>query len=145
VPAALNLDGSILNRHYSRFLVRFVPCRYSMGFRSGITTTDDVGRPHLRTGVEYEMLSDLSEDDIRALRGLLDRVERASPAGSVSVVVRADADDRFSLSPEDENGAMGMATSLPDCRGRFDYTSTDLAMEIKDLDVWPAEIAVIAQ
>ena len=87
----------------------------------------------------------LSDDDIRALRDLLDRVAAASPAGSVSVVVRSDADDRFSLSPEDENGAMGMTTSLPDSRGRFDYTSTDLAMEIKDLEFWPAEIAVIAQ
>lgn len=91
------------------------------------------------------MLSDLSQDDIRTLHDLLDRIKTASPAGSVAVVVAAGADDAFTLSPEDENGAMGLATSLPDCRGRFDYTSTDLAMEIKDLDVWPAAIAVIAR
>lgn len=91
------------------------------------------------------MLSDLSEDDVRTLRDLLDRIAAASPAGSVAVVVAAGAEDTFALSPEDENGAMGLTTSLPDCRGRFDYTSTDLAMEIKDLDIWPAEIAVIAQ
>ena len=91
------------------------------------------------------MLSDLSEDDIRTLRDLLDRIETASPSGSVAVVVTAAADDEFTLSPEDENGAMGLDTTLPDCRGRFDYTSTDLAMEVKDLEVWPAEIAVIAQ
>lgn len=90
------------------------------------------------------MLTDLSEDDIRTLRDLLAKIEAASPARSV-VVVAAGADDEFTLSPEDENGAMGLTTSLPDCRGRFDYTSTDLAMEIKDLNLWPAEIAVIAQ
>ncbi len=91
------------------------------------------------------MLSDLSKDDIRTLLNLLDRIETASPAGSVAVVVAAGADDAFTLSPEDENGTIGMTTSLPDCRGRFDYTSTDLAMEIKDLEFWLAEIAVIAQ
>ena len=91
------------------------------------------------------MLTDLSEDDIRTLRDLLAKIEEASPAGSVVVVAAAGADDEFTLSPEDENGAMGLTTSLPDCRSRFDYTSTDLAMEIKDLDLWPAEIAVIAQ
>lgn len=91
------------------------------------------------------MLSDLSEDDIRTLRDLLARIETALPAGSVVVVVAAGADDEFTLSPEDENGAIGVPTALPDCRGRFDYTSTDLAMEVKDLEFWPAEIAVIAQ
>ena len=91
------------------------------------------------------MLSDLSDNDIRTLHELLTRIEAASPAGSVVIVVAAGADDEFTLSPEDENGAMGLATSLPDCRGRFDYTSTDLAMEVKDLEVWPAEIAVIAR
>lgn len=91
------------------------------------------------------MLSDLSEDDIRTLRDLLERMKAAASAGSVAVVVEAGAEDTFALSPEDENGAMGMTTSLPDCRGRFDYTSTDLAMEIKDLEFWLPEIAVIAQ
>ena len=91
------------------------------------------------------MVSDLSEVDIRTLRDLLDRIRAASPAGSVAVVVSAGADDAFTLSPEDENGPMGLDTSLPVCRGRFDYTSTDLAMEVKDLDLWPVEIALIAQ
>ena len=60
------------------------------------------------------MLSDLSKDDIRTLRDLLDRIETASPSGSVAVVVMAAADDEFTLSPEDENGTMGLDTTLPD-------------------------------
>lgn len=91
------------------------------------------------------MVSDLSDDDLRALRDLLERIERTGPAGSVSVVVMAGGDDRFALSPEDENGAMRLVATLPDCLSRFDYTSTDLVLDIKDLDFWPAEIAVIAE
>ena len=87
----------------------------------------------------------MSGDDIQALRDLLDKIERKGPAGSVSVMVMAGGDDRFTLSPEDENGAMRLVATLPDCLGRFDYTSTDLALDIKDLDYWPPEVAVIAE
>ncbi len=91
------------------------------------------------------MVSDMSDGDIQALRDLLEGIERKGPAGSVSVVIMAGGDDRFTLSPEDENGAMRLVATLPDCAARFDYTSTDLALDIKDLDFWPPEIAVIAE
>jgi len=55
----------------------------------------------------------------------------------------AGGNDRFALSPEDENGTMDMVTRLPDALNRFDYTSMDLALDIKDLDFWPAEFAVV--
>ena len=63
------------------------------------------------------MPNQLSDDDRHTLRDLLERITAAAPAGSIRVVVRSDADDRFSLSPEDERGAMGLDTPLPDCRG----------------------------
>lgn len=91
------------------------------------------------------MVSDMSDGDMQALRDFLEGIERKGPAGSVSVVVMAGGDDRFALSPEDENGTMRLAATLPDCVARFDYTSTDLSLDIKDLDFWPLEISVIAE
>jgi len=91
------------------------------------------------------MVSDMSDGDIQALRDLLEGIERKGPAGSVSVVVMAGGDDRFALSPEDECGTMHLVATLPDCLARYDYTSTDVALDIKELDFWPLKIAVIAE
>ena len=91
------------------------------------------------------MVNELSDNDLRALQDLLDRIEAKPPVGSVAVLVMAGGDDRFVLTSEDQNGSTGITVTLPDGLSRFDYTSSDLAMEIKDLDFWPSEIAVIAE
>jgi len=90
-----------------------------------------------------DSVNNLSDNDIQALSDLVERIAAKPPEGSVTVVATAGGDDRFALAPEDRNGGMDLVTHLPDALNRFDYTSMDLGMEVKDLDFWPAEFAVV--